>query len=108
MSDKCYYNNDECGGALWFCRTCKEWFCESHNHTTEKGVNVECVSCERNRLEKEPKMVSFDFSIDTMVCVTAPEDTDPESLRGQAMAALVEKIGMGDIDFIFAHTTETN
>ena len=48
--ETCYYNNDEtCNGKLWQCRTCLEWFCEQHSHSTELGDNVECVGCERER-----------------------------------------------------------
>jgi hypothetical protein len=49
--DTCYYDNDKCHGELWQCETCEEWFCEEHNHVTSKGTNVECVACERARIE---------------------------------------------------------
>lgn len=51
--DKCYYDNDECEGELWICETCGEMYCESHCHETELGINVECVACERERIETE-------------------------------------------------------
>lgn len=48
---QCYYRSSVCQGPLWQCETCGEHFCETHWHQTDKGVNVECVGCERNRLE---------------------------------------------------------
>jgi DNA-directed RNA polymerase subunit RPC12/RpoP len=48
----CYYNNELCEGELWQCATCKEEFCQTHSHSTAKGQDVECVACERNRLEE--------------------------------------------------------
>lgn len=52
--DHCYYRDPQtCAGALWQCRTCGEWYCEEHSHTTSKGMNIECVACERERLDSE-------------------------------------------------------
>jgi len=50
---KCYYDNEHCNleDGLWQCLTCREWFCCNHGHSTSKGVDVECVSCERIRQE---------------------------------------------------------
>lgn len=49
---KCYYADPNmCGGELWDCQTCKEWFCQFHTHMTELGYQVECVACERTRIE---------------------------------------------------------
>ena len=49
MND-CYYGDPVvCEGDTWACLTCGESFCEAHGHTTDKGVNVECVACERER-----------------------------------------------------------
>ena len=50
---RCYYDNEKCEGELWQCQTCHEHFCEAHGHHTDKGTNVECVACERTRLEEE-------------------------------------------------------
>lgn len=51
---ECYYDDTgECYGDLWICRTCHQWFCEKHNHTTDKGTNVECAACEYNRRDYE-------------------------------------------------------
>lgn len=48
----CYYHDpDFCGGSWWSCLTCGETFCEEHFHRTDLGENVECVACERERLE---------------------------------------------------------
>lgn len=55
MSRRCYYDNQLCDyiEGLWKCLTCGEMFCHFHNHVTSKGENVECVGCERIRLENE-------------------------------------------------------
>lgn len=51
---RCYYDNEDCSsGPLWQCKTCSEWFCYYHSHTTSKGVDVECVACEYLRTEEE-------------------------------------------------------
>jgi hypothetical protein len=48
----CYYEDPMCDGRLWTCATCKADFCSDvHHNKTEKGTNVECVNCERARLE---------------------------------------------------------
>ncbi len=49
----CYYGEASCHGDLWQCLTCKAMYCENHNHVTRKGSNVECVACERERLDAE-------------------------------------------------------
>ena len=50
----CYYDDPKtCEGELWQCQTCKEHYCQAHFHQTSLGENVECVACERERLEKE-------------------------------------------------------
>ena len=55
MDERCYYDNDQCLylGGLWQCKTCKEWFCCYHGHTTSKGIDVECVACEYIRKGEE-------------------------------------------------------
>lgn len=50
---RCYYDSPACEGALWECQTCHEYFCETHAHATELGVNVECAACEGERLDNE-------------------------------------------------------
>lgn len=51
---KCYYENpDFCSAEVWERETCGETYCTNHFHDTEKGNNVECVICERNRIEKD-------------------------------------------------------
>jgi hypothetical protein len=48
--ENCYYGNpDVCNGDLWQCETCKNFYCQEHNHETDKGQNVECVACEYQR-----------------------------------------------------------
>jgi hypothetical protein len=50
----CYYGDaDVCDGELWECETCHQQYCESHYHETDKGRNVECVACERERKETD-------------------------------------------------------
>jgi hypothetical protein len=53
MKTSCYYDNDLCEGELWVCDSCKEEYCQTHWHVTELGKNVECVACERERLERQ-------------------------------------------------------
>lgn len=45
----CYYSTSDCAGEPWSCRTCGEEFCQTHFHTTQLGVNVECPACEAGR-----------------------------------------------------------
>lgn len=65
---KCYFNTQSCCGELWQCRTCGEWFCQYHWHETDKGRNVECVACERERkapteeLGREPTAAEIEIS----------------------------------------------
>lgn len=47
----CYYDNHLCAGLTWECQTCHEHYCQTHWHETSKGSNVECVACERERIE---------------------------------------------------------
>ena len=48
---QCYYDDDViCHGELWTCLTCGESYCQGHWHSTDKGENVECVSCEYQRV----------------------------------------------------------
>jgi hypothetical protein len=52
-TDECYYGDPGvCSGDLWTCRTCGNRYCETHNHVTSKGENVECVACERERKDE--------------------------------------------------------
>ena len=51
MTQTCYYDSELCNGKLWRCKTCGEWFCETHWHETDLGRNVECVACERKRVK---------------------------------------------------------
>lgn len=58
VGDNCYFDNELCKGQLWQCQTCGEWYCETHWHKTEKGVNVECVACEYNSADYERQFPS--------------------------------------------------
>lgn len=52
-ADECYYADPEtCSGPDWRCLTCGETYCEEHWHRTDLGENVECVACERERLDR--------------------------------------------------------
>lgn len=58
-SEYCYYADPfVCDGESWECLTCHEHYCQAHYHQTDKGVNVECVACERNRMDQrdEPSL----------------------------------------------------
>lgn len=50
---RCYYGSEICAGRLWTCKTCGERYCQTHWHETSKGQNVECVACERERIDAE-------------------------------------------------------
>ena len=54
-SSECYYSDPgNCRGATWVCLGgCGQTFCEFHFHDSDKGHNVECVVCERERLAQE-------------------------------------------------------
>ena len=46
------------------------------------------------------KKATYDFHIDSIVCVDAPVGTDPDTLIEQAKQKLVDKINNDDITFI--------
>lgn len=103
--EQCYYGiHNFCAGALWYCRTCEEWYCETHTHTTDKGVNIECVSCEQTRSndveeETSDRPVTFNFGVDNTVSILALEGTDPDTLLDQAHSKFVEMFSAsGGID----------
>ena len=51
---RCALPGISCHGRLWQCRTCREWYCQTHWHETSKGRNVECSTCEfRRQMEEE-------------------------------------------------------
>ena len=47
------------------------------------------------------KMVNYDFTIDSLVSVEAPEGTNPEELVGRAIKKLIERAREGDISLAF-------
>ena len=47
------------------------------------------------------KLVSYDFSVDSLVSVDAPIGTDPESLVSQALDKFVQKMKASDIELTF-------
>ena len=46
------------------------------------------------------RMVTYDFSVDTMVAIEAPYGTDPDALLGQVMPKIIQQVRQGDIDWI--------
>lgn len=52
MTTECYYKSDECSTDTWECVSCNTLYCEEHGHTSMMGTNVECVSCERVRIDE--------------------------------------------------------
>lgn len=51
---ECYYGDvDYCSNETWECESCNTIYCTEHNHATDRGHNVECAACERERLEGE-------------------------------------------------------
>jgi len=72
MTEQCYYQTTLCDGRLWTCRTCQQRFCETHTHTTSKGLNLECVACEKARLEQENEIDIITLPVgDIEICVSA-------------------------------------
>lgn len=49
----------------------------------------------------EPKMVSFDFIMDSFVAVQAPEGTDPDTLVEQAKELFMERLRDGHAVVVF-------
>tara|TARA_R100000951_G_scaffold43708_1_gene36926 strand:+ start:254 stop:499 length:246 start_codon:yes stop_codon:yes gene_type:complete len=47
------------------------------------------------------KLVNYDFSIDSLVSVQAPEGTDPETLISQAMIKIIQRIREKDLTLMF-------
>lgn len=47
------------------------------------------------------KLVNYDFSIDSLVSVQAPEGTDPETLISQAMIKIIQRIREKDLTLVF-------
>lgn len=72
---KCYYGCTPEDEDLWQCRTCEEYFCMNHNHSTDHGENVECVGCERERLENNSKIC---FKCKTPVSFERKTSNEPE------------------------------
>jgi len=51
------------------------------------------------------KMISYDFLIDNIIAVKAPEGTDPDTLIDQALEQLIQRCHQhGEISFIFDKT----
>ena len=50
------------------------------------------------------KMVSYDFSVDSLVAVEAPYGTNPETLMGAALEKLHQRICDNDITLVCDNT----
>jgi len=51
MTDCYYYRLNGCSDETWECVSCHELYCDEHGHTSMMGANIECVFCERERLD---------------------------------------------------------
>ena len=49
------------------------------------------------------KMVSYDFSLDSIVAVDAPIGTDPDTLIEQVKEKLIQRIREHDVTIVFEH-----
>jgi hypothetical protein len=47
------------------------------------------------------KMVNYDFSIDSLISVEAPQGTDPETLIGQVLIKIVQRVREKDLEIVF-------
>jgi hypothetical protein len=47
------------------------------------------------------KMISYDFSLDSIVAVDAPIGTDPDTLIEQAKQKLIQRIQEDDVSIVF-------
>lgn len=89
MSKKCYYHSEFCNPEEgWECETCGRWFCIHHNNVSSKGYNVECVLCERLRVEKEHRQhdrkAEYKWANPhEWFLVWIEQETDPVKLRAQ-------------------------
>ena len=46
------------------------------------------------------RIVTYDFSVNTIVAIEAPYGTDPDTLLGQVMPKLIQQVRQNDIDWI--------
>ncbi len=49
------------------------------------------------------KMISYDFSLDSIVSVDAPIGTDPDTLIEQVKEKLIQRIREHDVTIVFEH-----
>jgi exoribonuclease II len=47
------------------------------------------------------KIVNYDFTIDSLISVEAPEGTDPETLVGQILIKIVQRVREKDLEIVF-------
>ena len=50
------------------------------------------------------KIINYDFTVETLITVEAPEGTDPDTLLRQAMTKLHRQSALGQIVFEFHQT----
>ena len=50
------------------------------------------------------RIVSYDFSVDSIIVVDAPYGTDPDTLVGQALIKLIQKVRQDDLTLICENT----
>ena len=46
------------------------------------------------------RMVTYDFSVNTIVPIEAPYGTDPDTLLGRVMPKLIQQIRQNEIDWV--------
>lgn len=108
MSDPtCYYDDNEaCGGELWQCKTCGQWFCENHWHETDLGRNVECVACERARrsnIHIDESSYSPADALDIKIsgdCKTLREELVARTANAADIPEEARDIWTGDVSFV--------
>ena len=55
-----------------------------------------------------PEKIAYDFSIDSIVSVDAPVGTNPESLHGQVLKKLLDRLLSRDIEVRFENTFDSS
>ena len=51
------------------------------------------------------RIVTYDFSVNTIVAIEAPYGTDPDTLLGQVMPKIIQQVRQNDIDWIDCENT---
>ena len=50
------------------------------------------------------RIVSYDFSVDSIIAVDAPHGTNPDDLIGQALIKLIQRVRQDDLTMICENT----